>query len=92
MIKNTIVALVAAASLGGLAVPAMAATSISTSAPSSESNAFDADFQLVRLHDKGINATSVETWGPLVRAFVTLEDGTQAMQFFTPDTLTPVSL
>lgn len=89
MIKNTIIALVAAASLAGVAAPAFASTeaSITDNTP-----AFDADFVLVRLHDQGVKATNVEEWGDLVRAYVTQDDGTQVMKFFTTDTLTPVSL
>ena len=39
-----------------------------------------------------VNASSVEEWGSFVRAFVTLEDGTQVMQLFTPDYLQPAAL
>jgi hypothetical protein len=47
---------------------------------------------LSRLHDQGVNATSVEEWGGLVRAFVTQDDGRQVMQFYTPGTLQQVAL
>jgi hypothetical protein len=86
MIKNTIIALVAAASLAGVAAPAYAAQSIVTD------SSFDNNTIIARLHDQGVKATDVEEWGDLVRAYVVLEDGTQTMQFFSNDTLTPVSL
>lgn len=90
MIKNTVVALIAAASLVGVAAPAFA----DTGSPSIVSDyAFEDNALIARLKDKGVSATSVEQWGAdLVRAYVTLDDGTHAMQFFTNDTLTPVSL
>jgi hypothetical protein len=87
MIKNSVVALVAAAALGGIALPAMAAP-----APTEASAGFDADFTLTRLQGTGVNATAVEEWGTVLRAFVVLDDGTEVMQFFDPDTLAPVNL
>lgn len=52
--------------------------------------AFVADSVLTQLRQKGINATAVEDWSGLVRAYVTLEDGSQTMQFFQPGTLEQV--
>ena len=71
MIKKTIIALVAAASLAGVAAPAMADA---FGDGSSEMREFTADSILIRLQNQGVNATSVEEWGDLVRAFVTLDD------------------
>lgn len=99
MIKNTVIALVAAASLAGLAAPAFAETDTSIGLDDFATEQQDlSDYEtatqliLVRLQEKGINATAVEDWGGLIRAFVTQEDGRQVMQLFTPDTLEPVAL
>lgn len=90
MIKNTIVALVAAVSMVGIAAPAFADTPFGDG--SVEMREFTADGILASLKQQGINATSVEEWGGLVRAYVTLDNGSQVMQFFTPGSLNPVSL
>lgn len=94
MIKNSILALTTAALVAGVALPAFAAQ-----APDETDNdngyltgEVANDYTLLRLHEKGINATSVEDWNGLVRAFVTKEDGTQAMQLFDADSLAPVGL
>ena len=103
MIKTTIVALVAAVSLAGVAAPAFAApapvfSSESDSADTAfgsgsvEMRAFIADSVLTQLQQKGINATAVEDWSGLIRAYVTLEDGSQTMQFFKPGSLEQVQL
>ena len=99
MVKNTVIALVAAASLAGIAVPAFAApvpvaNEVNTAfgGGSPEMRAFIADSVLAQLRQKGINATAVEDWSGLIRAYVTLEDGTQTMQFFEPGTLEQVQL
>jgi hypothetical protein len=89
MIRNSIVALATVAALLGAVAPAMATP---VESGSSEAREFVADRYLSELKRQGINATSVEEWGDYVRAFVTLEDGTQVMQFFTPGSLTPVDL
>ena len=90
MIKNTIIALLAATTMVGIAAPAMADTAFGDGTP--EMREFVADGILTRLQQQGVNATSVEEWDELVRAFVTLPDGTQTMQFFTAGSLQPVDL
>lgn len=90
MIKNTVIALVAAASLAGIAAPAFADTGVPQSIVAE--SAFDNATVIARLKDKGVTASAVEEWGDMVRAYVTLEDGAKTMRFFTNDTLTPVSL
>lgn len=85
MIKKSVVALVTVAALAGVALPAMADTNTD-----SKSN-FDADYVLTELQQQGINATRVEGWGTLVRAFVTTSDGRQVMQYFEPVTLKPAN-
>lgn len=95
MIKNSILALTTAALVAGIAVPTFAAQAPSDSNDVDKSYLTDEvanDYTLLRLHEKGINATSIEEWNGQVRAFVTQEDGTQAMQIFDADTLTPVGL
>lgn len=98
MIKNTLIALVSAAALAGVAAPAFAAPVVSEPSyndgafggGSTEMREFIADSVLIQLQRKGINATAVEDWSGLVRAFVTLDDGSQVMQLFTPGSLQPV--
>ena len=99
MIKNTVIALVAAASLAGIAAPAFAESNTAFGVDDfngelSDQSGYETAAQniLSRLQDKGINATAVENWGGLVRAYVTLEDGRQVMQLFAPDTLNQVTL
>ena len=100
MIKNTLIALVAAASFAGVAVPAFAepapveSVEIDTAfgGGSIEMRDFIAESVLSQLQQKGINATAVEDWSGLIRAYVTLEDGSQTMQFFQPGSLEQVQL
>lgn len=95
MIKNSILALTTAALVAGLAMPAFAATLESSPNDTDKSyltGEVANDYTLLRLQEKGINATSVEDWNGLVRAFVIKEDGTQAMQLFDADSLAPVGL
>ena len=91
MLKNTVIALVAAASVAGVTVPAFA-DSDGLFHGTQEFQQFTADSIVAELRQQGVNATSVEEWIGLVRAYVTLEDGTQVMQLFTPGSLEPVSL
>lgn len=105
MVKNTVVALVAAATMAGIAVPVFAAPLPPEPATevtgrfdnafgggSVEMRAFTADSVLAQLRQNGINASAVEDWGGLIRAYVTLTDGSEAMQFFRPGSLERVLL
>ena len=95
MIKNTLIALLATASLVGVSAPAFADTETGYDNAQNEdfgSRAFADQSFLTRLQAKGVNATAVEDWGSLVRAYVTLEDGRQVMQYFAPQTLEQVAL
>jgi len=92
MIKNSVVALVTAAALAGIAMPAMAAAPATSIESDSDSSSFDADYVLYQLRAQGVNATSVETWGTHVRAFVIGEDGRQTMRLFDADTLQPANI
>jgi hypothetical protein len=99
MIKNTVIALLAAASLVGVAAPAFAENDSGIgledfNGEEMDQSAYETSAQTIlsRLHDQGVNATSVEEWGGLVRAFVTQDDGRQVMQFYTPGTLQQVAL
>lgn len=49
---------------------------------------FRSDAILRALQDRGINATSVEPWGGLIRAYVQTDHGI-VMEFFNPGSLTP---
>jgi len=89
MIKNTLIALATGTVLLGAAAPAMAGA---FGEGSTEARETIADNLLVRLQQQGVNATSVEEWGDLVRAFVVEADGTVGMQLFTPVLLEPVSI
>ena len=52
---------------------------------------FDEDFLVKQLQDKGVNATDVyENGDNVLRAEVTLADGSTTYQYFYEDTLTPV--
>ena len=88
MIKNSVIALATAAAFAGIAVPAMASTSLLETS----NNGFDAAYVLAQLQDKGVNAASVEEWGDYVVAYVTDADGKQTLAFFTPTTLQQVNL
>ena len=92
MIKTTLLALVAAAGIAGAAVPAYADTYAVFGNGSDEMQDLQADSVLRDLRANGVNATSVEQWGGLIRAYVVGEDGTQTMQFFTPGTLAQVNI
>lgn len=83
MFKKSVIALATSAALVGIAVPAMALENSSN---------FDADYVLTELQAQGINATGVQEWGTLVRAFVTTADGRQVMQYFEPVTLKPANI
>jgi len=88
MIKNTLLALVAVVSLGA-AAPAFADENASGD---SYDVLDDTSAAIVtRLQAQGVDASAVEDWGTSVRAYVTLEDGRQAFQYFDPDTLQPVA-
>lgn len=99
MIKKTVIALFAVATLAGAAAPAFAEANTAIglddfNGEESDQSSYETAAQniLSRLRDQGVNASSVESWGGKVRAFVTLEDGRQVMQFFAPDTLQQVAL
>jgi len=87
MMKSSLIALAAAVALAG-AAPAFAAP---FGDGDSETREWRANNIIQRLHDNGVNATDVEEWGDLVRAYVRQADGSVVMQYFTPDTLTPVN-
>ena len=89
MIKNTLIAIVTATALLGAAAPAMAGAFGDGDFDARETVA---DNILVNLQAEGVNATSVEEWGNLVRAYVIQADGTQTMEFYTPVTLQPVAI
>lgn len=91
MIKTTVVALVAAVAFAGVAAPAFAATSVFGDDSTPEMREFMADGVVTQLRQQGVNVSGVEDWSGLIRAYVTLEDGTQTMQFYTPGSLEQVT-
>ncbi|MET3927549.1 hypothetical protein [Devosia sp. 2618] len=91
MIKTTAIALVATVAMLGVTAPTFAATGIFGDG-NNQAQDWVADSIVTQLRQQGVNVSSVEEWNGLVRAFVTRDDGTQTMQFFTPGTLQPVSL
>ena len=93
MIKSSILALVTVAALGSIAAPAFADSGDSANdSLNTGSVETVADSILVRLQQQGVQATEVEAWGGLVRAYVTQPDGTLAMQYFAADSLKPATL
>ena len=92
MIKNTVVALFAVAAFAGAAVPAFANESVFGDDSTVEMREFMADSIVSQLRQNGVNVSEVEDWSGLIRAYVTLEDGTQTMQFFEPGSLEQVTL
>lgn len=73
----------AVALVGGAAAPSMAA-----SLTSSDSNGFDASYQLYRLQDAGVPAVAVaEDTADTMRVTVKLDNGGQAFEYFDIDTL-----
>lgn len=97
MIKNSILALTTAALVAGVALPTFAAPAPAPVETSDVDTSYLTDevandYTLLRLHEKGINATSIEEWNGKIRAFVVQDDGTQAMQLFDADSLAPVGL
>ena len=91
MIKNTVIALIAAASFAGAAAPAFADNNAFGDV-SPDMREFLQDSVETQLQQKGINVDGVEDYNGLIRAYVTLEDGTQSMQLFTPGSLEHVTL
>jgi hypothetical protein len=80
--KTSALGLAALLLVGGLSVPAFAA---------SEDSSFDDDFLVTQLQQKGINATDVyENTDNVIRAVVQQADGSSTFEYFYKDTLTPV--
>jgi hypothetical protein len=88
MIKTSLIALAAVASVSLAALPAYAESEVFGSGDQDLAKAGI----IAELRQDGINVSSVEEWNGYVRAFVTLEDGRQVMQFFEPGSLKPVAL
>lgn len=80
--KTSALGLAALLVVGGLSVPAFAA---------SEDSSFDSDFLVTQLNQKGIAATDVyENTDNVIRAVVKQADGSSTFEYFYKDTLTPV--
>ncbi|ODT69430.1 MAG: hypothetical protein ABS75_17120 [Pelagibacterium sp. SCN 63-23] len=96
MTKKSVLALITAAAVAGVSLPAMAApapvVSETAAVETDTTPSYDFDRALTLLQKDGINATRVESWGSVLRAFVIEDSGAQTMRFFDPDTLAPVNL
>lgn len=70
MFKTTVIALIAATSMVSVAAPAFADTEGSFFNDNSQdaNSHFYTQSLVARLQDQGVNATTVEYWGGLVRA------------------------
>lgn len=80
--KTSALGLAALLLVGGLSVPAFAA---------SEDSSFDSDYLVTQLQQRGINAVDVfENSDNVIRAEVKLADGSTQFQYFYADTLAPV--
>lgn len=80
--KTSALGLAALLLVGGLSVPALAA---------SDDSSFDSDYLVTQLQHKGINAVGVyENSDNVIRAEVKLADGSTQFQYFYEDTLAPV--
>lgn len=88
MVKKTLVTLMAAASIAGIAAPAFANGLVGDG--STEMREFLAEMTQTELQQRGVNTDYVDEWNGMIRAFVTLPDGTQTMQFFDSATLQQV--
>ena len=92
MIKNKLIALAAAATVAGLAAPAFAPPGvISNNDTENGWSQFTQYSVLASLQQRGVDATSVEQWGPYLRAYVQNPDGTVQQKFFDPDTFAPAN-
>jgi hypothetical protein len=81
--KTSALGLAALLVVGGLSVPAFAA---------SDDSSFDSDFLVTQLNHKGIAATEVyENTDNVIRAVVKQADGSSKFEYFYQDTLTPVN-
>jgi hypothetical protein len=101
MIRKSVIALAALATLAGAAAPAFADTN-SNEVFDNSAQTFDhansgnqqASIEqqvLDALHARGVNATSIDRRGNLIQAFVTARDGRQTIEYFTPGSLQPVT-
>lgn len=80
--KTSALGLAALLLVGGLSVPAFAA---------SDDSSFDGDYLVTQLQQRGINAVDVfENSDNVIRAEVKLADGSTTFQYFYQDTLAPV--
>lgn len=81
--KTSTLGLAALLLVGGLSVPAFAA---------SDDSSFDSDYLVTQLQQKGVDAVDVfENSDNVIRAEVKLADGSTTFQYFYQDTLTPVN-
>jgi hypothetical protein len=89
MNKLAISSLAALVAVAGLSAPVLAA-SLSSDTSSSSDN-FNEVIVLQQLKARGIYASDLSDWNGVIRATVTLADGSTTFQYFDIDTLRPVS-
>ena len=88
MRKFTLTTAAVLVAVAGFSAPALAG---SLASDSDAELSFDRDLVLLQLQERGIDATEVSDWGQLIKATVTLADGSSAFRYFELDTLRPVT-
>ena len=88
MIKTSLIALAAVASVSLAALPAYADSEVFGSGDQDLAKASIVQ----QLKADGIDVNGVEEWGGYVRAYVTLDDGRQVQRFFEPGSLAPAAI
>lgn len=91
MNKLALSSLAALVAVAGLSAPVLASSSLSSDSTSSNDN-FNEEIVLQQLKAKGINASDLSDWNGVIRATVTLGDGSSTFQYFEIGSLQPVSV
>lgn len=89
MIKSSLAKLAVVVAISGLAVPALAATSLLDDSTGNEH--FNETIVTQQLKAKGVDVIDLTDWNGKIRATVRLDDGRLAFQYFQPATLEQVS-
>jgi hypothetical protein len=88
MNKLAISSLAALVAVAGLAAPALAS---SLTSDGSTNDNFNEEIVLQQLKRQGIEATELQDWNGVIRATITLGDGSSTFQYFEIGSLRPVS-
>lgn len=89
MNKLALSSLAALVAVAGLSAPVLASSLSSDS--NSSNDTFNEEIVLQQLKAKGINASDLSDWNGVIRATVTLADGSSTFQYFEIGSLQPVS-